>query len=174
MKPGSTQVDEIRSAWRQGRSQELKRRRKIGTLAAAGLVDFAIISLYQLGVVRHLPDVRHRLFDSDRVNASRKAFATGIPDGTTGTLLYASILVLSAAYGTSQTGRHPLWSLLLGGAVSAGAIGAAQYLFDMAKQQERACPYCITGALLNFSMVPLAFREAQESLRQLSEAHHAA
>ena len=80
-------VDAIRRELRDGRSPSLRRRRWIGTLAALGLADFAIISLYQIGVIRHLPDIPGKVFDSDKVNASHKAYAMGLPDGTTGAAL---------------------------------------------------------------------------------------
>jgi hypothetical protein len=76
------QVEAIRRELREGHSPSLRRRRRIGFLAALGAVDFAVISLYQIGAIRHLPEPPGHLFDSDKVNASRKAYALGVPDGT--------------------------------------------------------------------------------------------
>ena len=53
---GSFKIDQMRSAWRDGDEPSLRRRRKIASLAVLGLVDFGIISLYQMGVIRSLPD----------------------------------------------------------------------------------------------------------------------
>jgi hypothetical protein len=75
----------IRDELRGGTSRDLDRRRRIATLAGFGAVDFAIISLYQLGVIRHLPDPPGRLFDSDKVNAAASAYRFGAPDGPLGT-----------------------------------------------------------------------------------------
>ena len=160
-------VDAIRRELRDGRSPSLRRRRWIGTLAALGLADFAIISLYQIGVIRHLPDVPGKVFDSDKVNASHKAYAMGLPDGTTGAALYALILMLASAGGSRRTGRHPIFELVLGGAVVAGVAGALQYLHDMIRHQERACPYCIAGAALNFAMVPFVAKEVAGAARAI-------
>jgi uncharacterized membrane protein len=153
--------------WRKGQGRSLVRRRRLAVLAAMGLVDFAAISLYQLGVIRHLPDPPGRLFDSDAVNASRKAFATGIPGGTLGALLHASELVLLAASGTRETGRSPILDLLLGGAVVAGAGAAAHYLYDMAANEKRACVYCLVAAATAFAMIPLATPEVRSGIRAL-------
>lgn len=161
------QIDAIRNELRDGHDPSLQRRRRIGLLAALGAVDFAVISLYQLGIIRHLPDPPGRIFDSDKVNASHKAYALGVPDGTLGLGLYAATLILASAGGSSRTGRHPVFGLLLGGAVAAGVIGGAQYLYDMVRNQERACPYCITGAFLNFGMLPLALPEAVRGAKRL-------
>jgi uncharacterized membrane protein len=167
-------VDAIRRELREGDSPSLRRRRWIGVLSALGAVDFAIISLYQLGVIRHLPDPPGRIFDSDKVNASRKAYSTGVPDGTLGLGLYALTLILAGAGGSARTGRHPLLDVALGGAVAAGVAAAVQYLYDMAMRQERACPYCLVGAAANFAMlalaVPGALAEGRSLLRRASLA----
>jgi uncharacterized membrane protein len=152
-------IEAIRHELRHGDSHSLRRRRRIAALAALGAVDFAIISLYQLGFIRHLPDPPGRIFDSDRVNSSRTAYALGVPDGPLGLGLYALTLILAGAGGTARSGRRRILDVLLGGAVAAGAVGASKYLWDMVRHQERACPYCLVGAAVNFAMVPLAIRE---------------
>ena len=155
-------VRAIRDELRHGESPSLRRRRGIAALAALGAVDFAIITLYQLGALRHLPDPPGRVFDSDKVNASRSAYALGVPDGPLGLALYALTLILAGAGGTAKTGRPRIFSFLLGGTVTAGALGAAHYLYDMVRHQKRACPYCLVGAAVNFAMVPLAVREIRD------------
>jgi hypothetical protein len=44
--------------------------------------------------------------------------------------------------------------------VAAVVVGVIDSLNDMTRNQERACPYCITGAIANFAMAPLAAAEA--------------
>lgn len=160
-------VTAIRTELREADSASLRRRRWIGVLSAIGAVDFAIISLYQFGVIRHLPDPPGRVFDSDTVNASHKAYALGVPDGTLGLGLYALTLILAAAGGSERSGRHPVLDVLLGGAVAAGVLGAAHYLYDMIRHQQRACPYCLVGAAAHFGMLPLALPDALAGGRAL-------
>lgn len=69
-------------------------RREIGVLSAIGLLDFVPISLYQLGLIRHLPDLPGKIFDSDYVNASKEAQIAGLPDGPVSLMMYAANLVL--------------------------------------------------------------------------------
>lgn len=164
----SQQVLNIRNELRHGQSPSLNRRRKIGLLSAIGLIDFAIISLYQIGVIRHLPDLPARIFDSDTVNASEKAYKMHLPDGTTGTALYATNLMLCSFGGSNKTGRSPWLSAALGLTVAGGALGALDYLFDMTFKQKKVCLYCVTGAAVNFLMVPLAWKEIKENLLPLS------
>lgn len=155
----------IRTELRDGRSPSLKRRRRIGGLAALGLVDFGVISLYQMGAVRKLPDLKWKVFDSNKVNASEKAYELGLPDGTTGAAMYALLLMLASAGGSKKTGRSPVLDVALGATVVAGGGAALQYLWNMARKQERACLYCIGGAALNFAMLPLAFPDAVSGVR---------
>ena len=156
----------VRRTWRNGRAPSLRRRRVIAALASAGLADFAMISLYQLGALRHLPDPPIRTFDSDRVNGSAKAYAFGVPDGTTGALLYAAELVLAAAGGSHDSGRPLAASALLAGASAIGAGAAVYYLWDMFVREKRACAYCLVGAALNLSMFPLALCDVAEHVRE--------
>ena len=157
----------IRDELREGDSKSLRRRRAISALSAFGAIDFALISLYQVGVIRHLPDPPGRIFDSDKVNASEKAYALGVPDGPLGLGLYAFTMAVAAAGGSKKTGRHPLFDVLLGGAVAAGVGGALQYIYNMVRKQERACPYCLVGAAAHFAMLPLAAPLALEAAREL-------
>ncbi len=71
----------MRDVLRTEHSEDLDRRRKVIGLSALGLVDFSIISLYQTGVIKSLPDLPFEVFDSNKVNASEDAYRFGAPDG---------------------------------------------------------------------------------------------
>lgn len=155
----SPAIAPMRNAWREGQTPSLERRRKIVGLSALGLIDFAVISLYQSGIIRSLPDLPFKVFDSNSVNASTKAYASGLPDGTTGAMMYAATMMLATFGGTKKTGRKSVWDKLLMAAVTASSFAGAQYLYDMAFKQKKVCLYCVTGAVLNFSMLPYAWSE---------------
>lgn len=157
----------IRDELRSGHSPSLRRRRRIAALAALGLVDFAVISLYQIGAIRRLPDLPGRLVDSNQVNAAVEAYRMGAPDGPIAALLHAAEMVLASAGGSRRTGRHPAWDLLLAGAVAGGAAGALVYLRDMVFREAKACPYCLAGAAVSFAMVPLVIPEARDAWEAL-------
>lgn len=130
-------------------------------LSAVGLADFAIISLYQLGVIRRLPDVPGRWVDSNQVNASLAAYPLGVPDAPLGALMYATTMTLAGTGGTRATGRPRVLDWLLGGVALAGAAVAARYLWEMATSERRLCPYCLVGAGLNFGILGLAIAEVR-------------
>jgi uncharacterized membrane protein len=130
-------------------------RRSFALLSAIGLLDFVPISLYQLGVIRHLPDLPGKLFDSDYVNASKEAQVAGVPDGPLSLLMYAANLVLVAGALKKKKKRNVFDYLIAGNALGQAA-GGAYYLYNMATEQKKICPYCVTGALINFAaLVPL-------------------
>ena len=160
----------IRDELRDGSSSAgLSRQRRLSRLAAVGAIDFTIISLYQLGVIRHLPDPPGKLFDSDKVNASTSAYRFGVPDGPLGLISYAAMLAFAGAGGTSRTGRHPVWDLALGATVASSVIGAAGYLYEMIRKQKVACAYCLVGAAVNFAMVPSAVAAVRSGIRAIGE-----
>lgn len=129
-------------------------RRNIALLSAIGLIDFIPISLYQLGIIRHLPDLPGDLFDSDYVNASKEAQVAGLPDGPLSLLMYAANLVLVS--GALKKKKRNVFDYLIAGNSLGQAAGGAYYLYNMATEQKKVCVYCVAGALINFAtLVPL-------------------
>lgn len=129
-------------------------RREIALLSAIGLIDFVPISLYQLGIIRHLPDFPGELFNSDYVNASKEAQVAGLPDGPLSLLMYAANLVLVS--GALRKKKRNVFDYLIAANSLGQAAGGAYYLYNMASRQKKVCVYCVTGAMINFaSLLPL-------------------
>ena len=150
-----TAKESIVQAIRKERGFSSQDRRRVAALSALGLIDFSIISLYQLGYIRSLPDLPGKIFDSNKVNASKDAQIAGIPDGPISLGLYAANIFLTAA-GMRKRKKRNFFDYLLGATAISQAAGAAQYLFTMITVQKRVCPYCVTGALINFAtLVPI-------------------
>lgn len=136
-------------------STKAENRRDIGLLSAIGLLDFVPISLYQLGVIRHLPDLPGKIFDSDYVNASKEAQIAGLPDGPVSLLMYAANLVLVGG-ALKRKNKRNVFDYLIAGNALGQAAGGAYYLYTMAAKEKKICPYCVAGALINFAtLVPL-------------------
>ncbi len=129
-------------------------RRDIALLSAAGIAGFVPVSLYQLGIIRHLPDFPGDLFDSDYVNASEEAQIAGVPDGPVSLLLYAANLVLVSE--ALKKKKRSMFDYLIAANSLGQAAGGAYYLYNMATKQKKICVYCVAGALVNFAtLIPL-------------------
>lgn len=156
----SSTVQEIRS-----KSDQLSAcRRDIARWSAVGLLDFVPISLYQLGVIRHLPDLPGDLFDSDYVNASKDAQVVNIPDAPVSLLLYATNLLLASV--AMKKKKVTIIDYLLAANSLGQAVGGGVYLYKMAAKQKKVCLYCVAGALINFTSLPPVFKLLRQGQRQ--------
>jgi uncharacterized membrane protein len=155
----------LRRMWREGQSLSLRRRRAIVVLSTIGMASMAIVSLYQMGLVRHLPDPPLRRFDSDRVNTSDTAYAYGVPDGTLTLAAHATNIVLAAAGGANRVSDRPWLPLAIAAKAAAEAAIAAKYLFyQMPFVERRWCGYCLTDGVAHIGTFVLAWPEAWRSL----------
>lgn len=160
-------VDAIRDTLRNDSSKDAKERRKLIALSALGLVDFSIISLYQTGVIRHLPDIPLPIFDSNKVNAAKDAYQFGVPDGPVSAVVYGLTMVMASASGTDKANRSPLFDVALGATVAGNAGGALYYLYDMVFKQKKICLYCVTGAAINIASAVIVAPLVKKSLKKL-------
>lgn len=146
MKQTESVIDKLRD----DSSETTQYRRQIAGLAALGLIDFSLISLFQLGYIRKLPDIPGKYFDTEKVNSSEDAVILGVPDGVISLGAYTATIALATA-ATSFKRQSRVLDVVLGGVLLAQAAGAAQYLVNMTFVQKRACIYCIAGAAINFA-----------------------
>lgn len=160
-------VKKIRKSLREGSSDDLERRRKLICLSAIGLADFSIISLYQTGVIKSLPDIPLSIFDSNKVNASESAYQLGVPDGPVSSLAYSAVMVLASAGGSESSGRKPVFDVALGATVAGNAVGAVFYLSNMIFKQKKICLYCVTGAAINIASAIIIAPVVLKSLKKL-------
>lgn len=158
---------EIRNVLMKGNSEDLKRRRKIILLSALGLLDFSFISLYQTGIIKNMPDIPLPVFDSNKVNSSKKAYVMGLPDAPVSALAYASNLVFASAGGNKKTGRKDIFDTLLSASVIGNAAGAAYYLYEMIFQEKKICIYCLAGAVINFASAAILFPVIKRSRKRV-------
>ena len=145
-------IDKIRK----DKSTETENRRSIAAKAAAGLADFSLISLLQLGFFRKLPDPPGKVFNTVKVNTSKDAVMMGMPDEVISLGGYALTMLLAVAASRFKK-QSRLLDMALGAVVLGQAAGAAQYLYKMAFVQKRICVYCVAGAAINFASLRPAY-----------------
>jgi uncharacterized membrane protein len=124
--------------------------RRIATLASLIGIEFLVVGLRQLGVIRRVPDLPVRGFDSNAVITSPAAHPFGVPDAPVAAALSATIAALAA-----RRRPGPITEVALAGAVLAGAGGALYYLREMFFRQKRLCIYCLVAASGLLALVPM-------------------
>jgi uncharacterized membrane protein len=146
MKQENSIIDIIRN----DKSDATDSRRDIATLSALGLIDFSLISLFQMGSIKKLPDLPGDIFDTEKVNSSKDAVIFGLPDGVISLGAYTATMGLALAAMRFKK-QSKVIDIALGGVILGQAAGAAHYLVNMVTVQKKACVYCIAGAIINFA-----------------------
>jgi uncharacterized membrane protein len=163
-------VQRLRRDLREGDGADLRRRRAIVACSLVSAASMAVVSLLQMGLVRHLPDPPVPGFDSDRVNTSDTAYRWGGPDGPLGAASAALNLPL-AAYGGADRAREQPWvPLAAAGKAAVDAVASAWYFYQMPAREKAWCGYCIVGALANAAVFALSVPEAVRASRVLRDS----
>ncbi|MFD2999575.1 vitamin K epoxide reductase family protein [Pontibacter toksunensis] len=146
MKTKKTVIDKIR----EDNTEITRYRRLIAAQSALGLIDFSLISLFQLGFIKSMPDLPGKVFDTEKVNSSQDAVLLGMPDGFVSLGAYTATMLLATA-ATRFKKQSRILDVAMGAVILGQAAGAAQYLYKMAFVQKKVCIYCVAGAVINFS-----------------------
>ncbi len=156
---------------RNGQGEDLARRRWIIGLSIFGTVMAQVVSAYQTGLIRHLPDPPLRIFDADKVDASAYAYKRlGTPDGVMMLTNYGITMWLAAAGGQTRSERHPLLSVAMGLKVLGDAGTALQLAREEWQENRRLCAYCQAATLVSLASLVLALPEALRGARKLLKA----
>ena len=143
----------------------MRLRRAIVASSLVGMGSMAIVSMFQTGIIRHLPDPPLESFHSDKVNSSSTAYGYGMPDGPITLGMHAANLALAAAGPPGRARERPWLPLLAAGFAGAQAAVAAKYLFHQMPKVDRAwCGYCITDALAHFATFAFTLPETAKAL----------
>lgn len=132
--------------------------------AAAGIA----VSLYQTGVIRHLPDPPVGPFDSDRVDASDYAYKRAeTPDGLAMLVTYGVTALLAGAGGGDRARRRPWLPLALAAKVAADVATNLTLAREEWAENGAFCAYCQAANLASVASLPLVIPEARKALRSL-------
>lgn len=146
-----------------GHSGDLRRRHAIIATSLVGMATMGAVSLYQTGMIRRLPDLPLRSFDSDKVNGADAAYRWGAPDATLAVMGCALNLPIAASGGPARADERPLLPIIaaLKGTLDAGI--AARYLYEMPAQRGAWSSYSIVAALVDFTVFGLTLPEARKA-----------
>jgi hypothetical protein len=156
---------------RTGSSPSLRRRRGVIGLSLVSAGSMALVTLYQTGLIKHLPEPPLPGFDADRVDASDEAYRLlSMPDGVLGLASYSATLALAAMDGPDRARERPWLPVLLLGKVGLDALAAGKLTVDQWKDHRAFCFWCLLAAASTFASLPLAVPEACEAARRLRRA----
>ena len=153
---------------RAGQAPQLASRRNIIALSLVGVGMAQIVSLYQVGIVKHLPDPPLDIFDSDKVDASDYAYKRFFtPDGFLMLMSYATTAWLAAIGGEKRSQTHPLLSLLMGAKILLDLVSATELAREEWNDNKKLCPYCQTATLASIASLVLAWPEVKSAWKRL-------
>jgi uncharacterized membrane protein len=162
---GDMSAQQLRRELQEGDSPDLSLRRAIIGLSLVGIASMAVVTLYQTGILRHLPDPPVRRFDSEKVNSSDTAYQYGVPDGTITLASHATNIVMAAFGGTDRAREQPWIPLVAAGKAGAEAVVATKYLFyEMPVVEKAWWGYCIVDALMHIGTFALTLPEAVKTI----------
>jgi hypothetical protein len=128
----------------------------------------SLISLYQMGILRHLPHPKAKRLNSDKVDASAEAYKhLSAPDGTLGVASYAVTFAINAAGGKDRFQRHPFLPIV---AATKAGLDVAQSVRMLAVQWRKFRSFCFWGLLssaASFATAALVAQEASAAVKTL-------
>jgi len=147
-------------------SPHLNCRRWLVGLSFVGSAVGMIVGLYQMGVLRRLPDLPVGPFDATRVDASTYAYKRlQTPDGLLMAATYAVTAILAGAGGRDRARENPALPLALAAKTLYDAATALKLGQEEWAENKALCGYCQTATLA--SLASVALPEAVEALRHL-------
>ncbi|GGG54645.1 vitamin K epoxide reductase family protein [Hymenobacter glacieicola] len=153
---------------RHGQSPDLKRRRWIIGLSLLGVAAGQIVSLYQTGIIKHLPDPPLGPFDSDKVDASDYAYKRmDTPDALPMIVTYGITATLAGAGGLHRASKQPLLPVAMGVKTLFDSLTTVKLGRDEWQENKALCFYCQVATVASFASLALALPEAIKGAKKL-------
>lgn len=155
---------ELSRQLRTGNSAALQRRRKISIFTLISIGSMAFVSLYQLGIIKHLPEPPFPMMDADKVDAASEAYEIlSMPDAVLGLGSYAVALGLAAMGPDNRTRTQPWIPLALAAKTLADSLAAGKLTVDQWTKHKAFCFWCLLAAATSIATLPLSIPEAREA-----------
>ena len=154
--------EQLSAALRNDDSLYLLCRRGIVIASFVAMLCMMFISLFQLGIIKHLPEPPLPKMNADKVDSSGKAYnpmGLSLPDAFLGLVSYGITAMLAAYGGPLRYQTLAIIPLALGVKVLIDATQAARLSWDQWAVHQAFCFWCLIAALATFITVPLAAPE---------------
>ena len=143
----------------------MRRRRGIVALSLAAAGSMGMITLYQCGLIRHLPEPPLPRLDADKVDASAEAFGRfEVGDAFLGFVSYGVTMMLAAMGPPDRARRQPLIPLTLAAKAAFDTAMAAKLTIDQWTKHKAFCLWCLAAAAATFATAPLVIPETRAAL----------
>lgn len=153
---------------REGRSADLTRRRWIIGLSLVTVAAGQIVSLYQTGIIKHLPDPPLDIFDSDKVDASDYAYKRmQSPDAPAMIVVGGITTMLAAAGGLHRAETTPALPLALAGKTLLDVVTNVKLGLEEWQVNKKLCFYCQASTVAAIAAAALALPEAVKAARNV-------
>lgn len=153
---------------RLGAGSSLRQRRATVGLSLIAMGSLGAVSLYQMGIVRHLPEPPLPHFDADTVDAAPEAYATlSMPDGVLGLVSYAVTAALASMGGEDRARSRPALPLALAAKVGFDTVASGKLTADQWTKHRAWCFWCLTASGATFATVPRVIPEARAAIKTL-------
>lgn len=154
---------------REGQSPELTNRRWIIGLSLLGTVAGQVVSMYQTGIIKRLPDPPVPIFDSTRVNASDYAYKRAqTPDALIMIVTYGITAWLAGAGGKDRARTNPWLPVAMGAKILADIGTNLQLAREEWAENKALCAYCQSATVLSIASAALAVPEVTKAIRRIS------
>lgn len=162
--------EELSRELRESDDPALARRRKVVVLSFVAAQAMQVVALYQSGVLKRVPEPDLPLLDADEVDAAAEAYRFfSVGDAFLGLISYAVTAALAAIGPADRARTDPWLPLALAGKAVGDAAQAARLSRDQWTRHRAFCSWCLLAAGATFAVLPLAWPEARDALRQLRE-----
>ena len=156
---------------REGDSDDLQRRRWVAGLSFVGVGIGVVVSLYQFGIIKHLPDPPVGPFDSDRVDASDYAYKRMLtPDAFMMVATYGVTAALAGAGGETRAETHPWLPLAMAGKAAYDLATCVKLGAEEWAENKAFCAYCQVATLISAATAALTLPEAWRALKRLEQS----
>ncbi len=137
-------------------------------LSMVGAAAGAVVSLYQTGVIRHLPDPPIPVFDSSKVDASSYAYKRfNQPDAPGMLVNYGITAMLTAMGGKDRARTMPLAPIAMAVKTVMDSVTALELGREEWVENRKLCFYCQAATAASRASVALALPEAVRAARHL-------
>ncbi len=156
---------ELSKELREDQSPAMQARRTLIALSLIGIGIGKIVTLYQVGIIKKLPDPPISIFDSNKVNASDYAYKRlATPDAVLMILTYATTTMLAAGGRADRASKNPLWVKAMFVKILLDCLTNAKLGTEEYQTNKKLCAYCQTATVISFISLLVAWPEFKESL----------